>query len=143
MRYLWLLLLLVLLPVSYFILYLFRPLSVRLQKEIPVRANQARRLIEGGLTMTDLTLILAFLKHEVERVRHTLTSLTVATGAPVVLGLMPKLFTSAPSRAFDVVLICSVVSFAIVQLYYFAQIRILHLAQTNCLIAQSELQKTA
>jgi hypothetical protein len=137
----WLFLPIFLIAVGYYVLYLFEPLSKKVRKEIDSRAKQAGRLIQAGLTSDDVKPILSLLKHESERVKHTLSTLTVATALPALLTSLPKVLGASTSRFSDCVLAVSVVAFAIVQLYFYTQVRILQTAETSCLIAQSELDK--
>lgn len=122
----------------YYIVSLFEPLSGKVRKEMDMRTNQARRLLASGVTKDDLTPILSMIEHQIDRVKHTLSSLTVATALPLLLTSLPKFFGASTSRVSDIVLVVSIVAFAVVQLYYFTQIQILHIAETSCLIAQSE-----
>jgi hypothetical protein len=141
LSFMWFFLPTFLIAAGYYILFLFEPLSRKVRKEIDNRAKQARRLIQAGLTTEDLEPILSLLKHEGERVKHTLSTLTVATALPALLTSLPRFFGASTSRISDFVLAVSVVAFAIVQLYYFTQVRILQSAETSCLIAKSELGK--
>jgi len=140
-RFGWLLLPPLILLAAYYIVSLFEPLSEKVKKEMEIRTNQVRRLIAAGVTKGDLKPVLSIVEHEIDRVKHTLSTLTVATVLPVIVTSLPKFFGASTSRISDVVLVVSIVAFAVVQLYYFTQIRILHIAETSCLIAQSELDK--
>jgi hypothetical protein len=126
---------------AYYIVSLFEPLSGKVRKEMDIRMNQARRLIKAGVTKEDLEPVLSMVEHEIDRVKHALSTLTVATALPVLLTSLPKFFGTSTSRISDVVLVVSIVAFAVVQLYYFTQVRILHIAETSCLIARSDLDK--
>jgi hypothetical protein len=140
-EFFWLFLPMFFVSAVYYILFLFEPLSLKVRKEMDTQAKQARRLIQAGLSADDLGPILSMLKHETDRVRHTLSTLTLATALSALITSLPKFFGASTSRISDSILAVSVVAFAIVQLYYFAQVRILHIAQTSCLIAQGELGK--
>jgi hypothetical protein len=130
----------ILLNFGYAVLLLFRPLTTRVLGD-EMRHGQAQRLIEAGASPADLEPVVKFIKDDLDRSSsgYNRASLIAATAAALAL-LFKDSFES--NVVASVISVAGFIVFALVQLYYHAQMQILRQANTACLIVQNQILPT-
>jgi len=115
----------------------FQPMSERVHRDT-VREALAEQLVRAKVSKEDLEPILKFAKDDLDGIQAALTRYTII--AALAGACTPLLNQSLESWVSAAMLLVIALIFVLIQLYFNAQMQVLRLTSTVCLIAQSQAQ---